>query len=78
MSFTEGMRVPELDISAVDILFDSYDPKEYCDQCPQLARMYATLPSGRDLAFCGHHANKHREALLNQKAYVVELVGELA
>ncbi len=78
MSFTEGMNVPDVTVNMSDIFFDSYDPQEYCDICPQVARMYATLPSGRDLAFCGHHADKHREALLDQKAYVVELVGEMA
>ena len=35
-----------------------------CDRCGAQAFVRATLPSGADLVFCGHHGNKHRALLL--------------
>ena len=30
-----------------------------CDRCSAAAKLEVTLASGGDLAFCGHHANRH-------------------
>ncbi len=35
-----------------------------CDRCGSRAYVRATLPSGQDLLFCGHHGNEHRASLL--------------
>jgi hypothetical protein len=35
-----------------------------CDRCSAQAYVRATLPTGADLLFCGHHANAHRASLL--------------
>ena len=35
-----------------------------CDRCGAQAYVRATLPSGSDLVFCGHHGNEHRASLL--------------
>ena len=42
-----------------------------CDRCGAAARVRAKLPSGADLLFCQHHANKH-EAKLVELAAVLE------
>lgn len=34
---------------------------ERCDRCSAAAKLTVTLASGGDLAFCGHHANRHHE-----------------
>ncbi len=34
-----------------------------CDRCASQAYVRATLPTGAELLFCGHHANEHRPAL---------------
>ena len=34
---------------------------ERCDRCNAAARLTVTLTSGGELAFCGHHANRHHE-----------------
>jgi hypothetical protein len=36
---------------------------ERCDRCGAAARVTVTLTSGGDLAFCGHHSNKHAAEL---------------
>ncbi|MEU4618647.1 hypothetical protein AB0G04_01525 [Actinoplanes sp. NPDC023801] len=33
---------------------------ERCDRCGAAAKLEVVLASGGDLAFCGHHANRHR------------------
>ena len=35
-----------------------------CDSCGSRAYVRATLPSGKDLLFCGHHGNALRASLL--------------
>lgn len=35
-----------------------------CDRCMAQAYVRATLRTGAELLFCGHHANEHRAALL--------------
>ncbi len=42
-----------------------------CDRCSATARVRAKLPSGGELLFCQHHANKH-EAKLVELAAVLE------
>jgi hypothetical protein len=34
-----------------------------CDRCGAAAVVRALLPTGGELLFCGHHANKHSERL---------------
>ncbi len=43
-----------------------------CDRCGAAARVRAKLPSGAELLFCQHHANKH-EAKLAELAAVLEV-----
>ncbi|MBW6432992.1 hypothetical protein KZ829_04445 [Actinoplanes hulinensis] len=33
---------------------------ERCDRCGSAAKLEVVLASGGDLAFCGHHANRHK------------------
>ena len=49
--------------------------RAYCDGCgPSVrARAVVALPSGGALAYCWHHANKHRQALEEQGALIVGL-----
>lgn len=39
-----------------------------CDRCSSQAYVRATMPSGAELLFCGHHAGEHRPALLSKGA----------
>ncbi|HET9877467.1 MAG TPA: hypothetical protein VFQ37_17190 [Mycobacterium sp.] len=39
-----------------------------CDRCGAAARVRATLPSGAELLFCQHHANKHEARLIEMAA----------
>jgi len=34
---------------------------ERCDRCSAAAKLVVTLTSGGELAFCGHHANRHSD-----------------
>jgi hypothetical protein len=43
-----------------------------CDRCGAAARVRAKLPSGGELLFCQHHANKH-ETKLVELAAVLEV-----
>ena len=43
-----------------------------CDRCGAAARVRAKLPSGGELLFCQHHANKH-EAKLAEVSAVLEV-----
>ncbi len=38
--------------------------QDRCDRCGAQAYVRATLPSGTELLFCGHHGNAHRPSLL--------------
>jgi hypothetical protein len=42
-----------------------------CDRCSAAAKLEVTLASGGDLAFCGHHANRHAEDILRVAQRVV-------
>lgn len=44
---------------------------ERCDRCSAAARLTVTLASGGDLAFCGHHANRHHEDITRVAERVV-------
>jgi hypothetical protein len=39
-----------------------------CDRCGAAARVRAKLPSGAELLFCQHHANKHEAKLIEMSA----------
>jgi Zn ribbon nucleic-acid-binding protein len=39
-----------------------------CDRCGAAAQVRAVLPSGGELLFCGHHARKHNERLVQLEA----------
>ena len=39
-----------------------------CDRCGAAAQVRAVLPSGGELLFCGHHARKHNERLVELEA----------
>lgn len=47
----------------------------WCDECGPTVkgRMYTALPSGLDLRYCLHHANKHRPRLEELGAVMYEL-----
>lgn len=45
-----------------------------CDRCGAAARVRAKLPSGAELLFCQHHANKHESKLIELSA-VLEVSG---
>ena len=45
-----------------------------CDRCGAAARVRAKLPSGAELLFCQHHANKHG-AKLTELSAVLETSG---
>jgi hypothetical protein len=47
--------------SVVDTPLNAQDR---CDRCAAQAYVRATLASGAELLFCGHHANAHRPSLL--------------
>jgi hypothetical protein len=37
---------------------------ERCDRCSAAAKLVVTLSSGGELAFCGHHGNRHHEDIV--------------
>jgi len=37
---------------------------ERCDRCSAAAKLEVTLATGGELAFCGHHANRHHEDIV--------------
>lgn len=46
---------------------------EWCDRCGAAAKLLAKFPSGGDLTFCGHHANRYAYGISAQaEAVVVE------
>lgn len=61
---------------------DDFDDEDYsrsycdgkgCGAAKVRARVISSLTSGRVLVWCFHHGNRHRQALEEQGAYVVEL-----
>lgn len=39
-----------------------------CDRCGAAAQVRVVLPSGGELLFCGHHARKHNQRLVEMSA----------
>lgn len=59
--------VPPPDLAVVPEMADQ------CDRCLAAAKLAFTLPTGGELVFCGHHANRHTEDILrNARRVVVE------
>ena len=48
-----------------------------CDRCGAQAFLRATLPSGFELLFCGHHAQALRDSLLLEGATLHDETGAL-
>lgn len=46
-------------------------PNERCDGCGAAAKLRLSMADGRDLAFCGHHANANAGNILNLAARLV-------
>lgn len=44
-----------------------------CDACSARAMYEARLNSGKSLMFCGHHINRHMDALVTQGATILPL-----
>jgi hypothetical protein len=44
---------------------------EPCDRCGAAGKVRAFLPSGGDLAFCGHHANHYADTIRTSAHHVV-------
>jgi len=42
-----------------------------CDRCSAAAKLVVTLASGGELAFCGHHANRHHADIVRVGERVV-------
>jgi hypothetical protein len=42
-----------------------------CDRCSAAAKLVVTLTSGGELAFCGHHANRHHDDIVRIAGRVV-------
>ena len=49
------------DVTSVAVPLTALDR---CDRCSSQAYVRATMPSGAELLFCGHHANEHRAPLI--------------
>jgi hypothetical protein len=45
--------------------------RERCDSCGAAAKLQATFAGAGDLAFCGHHANRHAEKIAGGAAQVL-------
>ena len=43
-----------------------------CDACGARAWVRATMPSGGQLYFCGHHANEHLPSLVGAGAQILD------
>jgi hypothetical protein len=41
-----------------------------CDRCGAAAQVRAVLQSGGELLFCGHHARKHNQRLVELAAQI--------
>jgi hypothetical protein len=42
-----------------------------CDRCAAAAKLVVTLTNGGELAFCGHHANRHSDDIVRVAESVV-------
>ena len=43
---------------------------ERCDRCGAAAKLEVVLTNGGELAFCGHHANRHHAGLVRLSSKV--------
>lgn len=50
-----------------------FTAQDRCDRCSAQAKFLVVLTSQAELQLCGHHTNKHKDALLAQGAEVIEL-----
>lgn len=48
-----------------------------CDRCGAQAYLRVILPSGGELMFCAHHANAHREKLMQVAARIQDETARL-
>jgi hypothetical protein len=46
-----------------------------CDHCGAAGKLHATLPSGGELSFCGHHANRFAARLMESAALIMLELG---
>jgi hypothetical protein len=44
---------------------------ERCDRCSAAAKLVVTLASGGELAFCGHHGNRHSDDIVRIAGRIV-------
>jgi hypothetical protein len=44
---------------------------ERCDRCGAAAKLTVDLTSGGELAFCGHHANRHHDDIVEVAERIV-------
>lgn len=44
---------------------------ERCDRCSAAAKLVVKLASGGELAFCGHHSNRHHEDIVRVAESIV-------
>ena len=44
---------------------------ERCDRCGAAAKLSVTLAAGGDLAFCGHHGNRHSDDIVRVAERIV-------
>ncbi len=44
---------------------------ERCDRCGAAAKLLARFPAGGDLLFCGHHANRYAERIMETASAVI-------
>lgn len=42
-----------------------------CDRCSAAAKLVVSLTSGGELAFCGHHANRHHDDIVRVAERIV-------
>lgn len=52
--------------------------QDRCDACSAEARYIVVLQSGGDLILCGHHTDKHREALEARGGIILDPLGDNA
>ncbi|WP_219414390.1 DUF7455 domain-containing protein [Pseudonocardia nigra] len=49
--------------TAATITSHALTAHDRCDRCGAAAKVRASLPTGGELLFCGHHAREHSAAL---------------
>jgi len=64
------MNTPTLEVSEQVITRQPLNLSDRCDSCAAQAFVAATMTSGSELLFCGHHYRKHEAALIAQGACI--------